>query len=449
MNNTKFSWLNTNTLKNSIPLIFLLILCFYPLMPFAVLSISIILFAVTSIAFQIKGINFFLNKTKVQLFLIQTGFFVFMLFSILYSSDKTEGLKELQRGLPLVILPLCFLFFTKKVSASKLKIVLLTFVVAKLLYVIYIYNYFIYRIGISKQFDVSDMSYVEKLIFTLKLPFRRVINNSVHVITNPPKIFFHKTYLSMSLLFAICIIAYYFILKNKKLNKKSVLGGLLILLFSLVLFQWFSIINLALYFLLGFIFLISLVGNVKQVLLISFSLIILSFITYNIPVVKQAINTNKRITNNIEETLSFIKSPFSKKDKNNRKGSRAAVNECSIDLMQKALVFGYGIGTPKALLNQCYKDKNFELGMLYKLNSHNYYFHIILSTGLIGLILFVFLLYNNFKIAINQSSLLYISFLLIVIMNLITENIIFRAHGIVFFALFNSLFYKYHIDNKQ
>lgn len=431
-------------IRQNIPFLFLIILCFYSLMPFAVLSIALILFAFTSIAFHIKDIK----TTGVKPFLIQSGFFIFMILSVIYSPDKSEGLRELQRSLPIIVIPFCFFFFLKKITNKKLQTVLLTFVASKFIFIIYIYNYFVYRISISRHFDVSDMSYLKKLMYTLKLPFRSVMNNAVYVVTNPPKIFFHKAYLSMSLLFAICIVAYYFFLKNKKLNIKTVLGIVLIIFFSLVLFHWFSIPNLALYFLLGFIFLMNFFSTVKHKLLVILLLIISSSIAYNIPTVNQAIKTNKRVNKNLEEVISFIKSPFYKEKKNDRIGSRAAVNECNLELMENALVFGYGIGAPKALLKQCYEEKNFKLGMLYKLNSHNYYFHIVLSSGLIALILFIGMFYNNFKVAFNQSDLLYFSFLCIIAINILTENTLFRAHGIVFFALFNSLLYKYNIDNK-
>ena len=437
---------NSKYLKQNIPFVLLLILCFYSLMPYALMSITLILFIVSSIVFNFKSFKYKITQQNIKSLIIQSGFYIFMIISVLYSSDKKEGLNELQTGLPLLLLPFCFFFSTKTIEKSKLKTILLTFVTAKVFYIVYLYNYFVYRINLSSQFDISNLSYFKKLMFCINLPFKSVINNAINVATNPPNFFFHKAYLSMSLLFAICIVAYYFILRNKKVNLKLIVGILLILLFSLVLFHWFSVTNIGLYFVIGFIYLISFFKTFKQKILAICFIIILSVIAYNFSPINKAINNNQRITTNLEEVILFVKSPFSKRSINNRKGSRAAVNSCTIDLIQKAILFGHGVGTPKIMLNKCYETKNFELGMRYNLNSHNYYFHIILSIGSIGFILFAYMFYHNFKFTLTSKDLLYFSFLLIIAVNLITENIIFRAHGVLFFALFNALFYKANMD---
>ncbi|MEX0313792.1 MAG: hypothetical protein AB3N18_06410, partial [Allomuricauda sp.] len=49
-----------------------------------------------------------------------------------------------------------------------------------------------------------------------------------------------------------------------------------------------------------------------------------------------------------------------------------------------------------------------------------------------------------FKVALSQKDVAYVSFLTLIFCFMFTENILSRNHGILFFALFNTIFLNYH-----
>ena len=75
-------------------------------------------------------------------------------------------------------------------------------------------------------------------------------------------------------------------------------------------------------------------------------------------------------------------------------------------------------------------------------NTHSSYFNILLATGIVGLIIFLTALTYQFKLAFNSENKLYLSFLILIAVSMLFENILMRMHGAVFFALFNSIFVK-------
>ncbi|WP_375238372.1 O-antigen ligase family protein [Aurantibacter sp.] len=221
---------------------------------------------------------------------------------------------------------------------------------------------------------------------------------------------------------------------------KSVLVFIALLL-SFSIFHFFSIPNL-----LAFILVIPLLlyFNIKSKLknyVSLFLIVIIPLTIYNSDFI-----TNKLIANkNIAQLKRFVKDPISFSPELGEQKSRSMINFCSLELIKTAPFIGYGIGDAKDELITCYEDSDFIEGVLYEYNSHNYYLKLIISGGIILFLSFLYLLISNFVIAIKLEKWLYISFIVIIGVNLLSENILGRAHGILFFALFNSLFYKKHL----
>jgi O-antigen ligase len=121
---------------------------------------------------------------------------------------------------------------------------------------------------------------------------------------------------------------------------------------------------------------------------------------------------------------------------------RLFIYYCDKELLAKQIVFGYGVGDVQDKLNACYLENNFK--SKYKsdriFNSHNYFIHLWLAGGILTMLLFIFMLFFNARLAFSNKDYAYLFFLFFVGVNLLFDNILLRFQGALYFALFNSLF---------
>jgi O-antigen ligase len=126
----------------------------------------------------------------------------------------------------------------------------------------------------------------------------------------------------------------------------------------------------------------------------------------------------------------------------NSKRSRIGIYEAALNIYKKNPVFGVGVGDVNDELRAEYISLGFEHFYKEKIyNSHNQYLHFALLGGVIGFLIFVSCLGYNLYFAIHNKDFLYMSFLLVFIIVILTENFLNRIHGIFFFAIFNSIFH--------
>jgi len=72
---------------------------------------------------------------------------------------------------------------------------------------------------------------------------------------------------------------------------------------------------------------------------------------------------------------------------------------------------------------------------------HNLYVYIWLSAGLAGLVLFCMALAMHYRRALSGRNYLYLYLLIVLTITFFTESVLARQQGIIFYALFTSLFY--------
>ena len=305
----------------------------------------------------------------------------------------------------------------------------------------FFYNFSVARLLAYSKFNLEGENYLYKLYKVLNLPFGDILNFAVNTNEKPFFLFFHKGYFSMFLLFAITILFKYGYVnfKDKRYKRLAIKAGV-IFIFLFVLFHWFSIPNIiALAFIIVFIVLFKL-KNSKSILLGVGVLLLLST-----PFSKKIIENNYTLKENIRQVRAFVSSPFSEVVE--RDAIRVSVYRCSYLLIKEAVVFGYGVGGVKDKLLNCYIDNEFRAASSYKLNSHNYFLHLWLSSGALTLFAFLFFIFKNLIQSVKRKQLLYFLFIIILLFNLLTENTLFRSHGVVFFSIFNSFLYL--LSNKN
>jgi O-antigen ligase len=139
--------------------------------------------------------------------------------------------------------------------------------------------------------------------------------------------------------------------------------------------------------------------------------------------------------------------------------TRLAIWSCAKEAIQGNIVFGTGPGDFQDVLIEKYEEKNFHFGLHRNFSTHNMYLRILLMYGVIGLLFFLVVLFTPLILAIKHKQYLLVAFLLFVMLAMLTEDVLARNQGIVFFALIwgvlamginsNPNSRDYQLDNEQ
>lgn len=243
----------------------------------------------------------------------------------------------------------------------------------------------------------------------------------------------------MYICMAFTIVFHQFLKDGKRVFINMLILGLLVLIIflsgsriSLVCLILITILLLTLKFK-------ALGRKIKIVLLLLltvFPLLILNFV----PIVKERMID---MTLGLKESYIYAKYGDEGKDNNYNGGlgPRLIIWRCAVDVGNHNYFLGSGFGTTQTLLNNCYIDKDLDVFAEEDYQSHNQYFNHYARGGFIGLfVLLIFYLYSLF-VAVKRKHILHISLIILLIVASLTENILNRHLGIVFFTFFNSLFF--------
>ncbi|MBC30325.1 MAG: hypothetical protein CMH48_05725 [Muricauda sp.] len=122
------------------------------------------------------------------------------------------------------------------------------------------------------------------------------------------------------------------------------------------------------------------------------------------------------------------------------KTNRLYIWQATIESIRENLVFGTGTGDIHHVLNRKYEYLGYVHLANKNTNTHNQLLDFFLRFGLIGFLIITFFTLLAFKSGWGNRDFLYIYFLALVIFSCLTENILNRQMGIVFFHFFNNLF---------
>ena len=130
------------------------------------------------------------------------------------------------------------------------------------------------------------------------------------------------------------------------------------------------------------------------------------------------------------------------------KDFRIDINLCNFELIKSHWLLGVGWGDANDRLRECFEDKNLTELSRGKYNAHNQYAYLWTSSGLFCLLFFLLMIGYNAQRAIASGNVVYISFLLLILLMMLTENILSRIYGVTFFAFFNALLHSYTFDDR-
>ena len=378
-------------------------------------SIAIIICAVLTI------VNLFysnVNRKFDKKYLVVTLPFWMFLFHEIFSFDL--NFDRILRHLPFLFLPLIFIYRPIFINAKiKSKSILIFQVSVLLQCVIYTID-FLANNNFNKLFSVSNEN----------IPFFReyTLANSYLEI--------HPTYFSAFLLLSITFSLFKLLDKNQ--NKLRYILNSVISIFFLFLFSSKVVLVLLIITFLLFVILIATQKKPKHALL---------FIASTIAIASLLILPSKNILyKRFNEVRTEIKKPIVG-DYYNSTNTRVAIIKCSLELIKEVPLLGYG-DSLQSTLNTCYKENNnSDFYLKSTLNSHNYYFNLILYGGFLFLaffIIYLFYLYKNLK-----HSLVAVFIISQMLMINLTENFLSRHYGIVIFVYFTSMFFFIKENNSE
>jgi O-antigen ligase len=352
----------------------------------------------------------YLKQNKKVLILISLYFLY--IIGLTYTSNIKRGLSILEKNLVIIILPIVFAS-SKKINMLKKYYIFLTFAFANLLLGIFLIIIALFRFY-STQDDVS-FYYTE---------LTGVIN-------------IHPIYYAMYLLFSLVIIVYGYINKLYKIKALFLIGILILGILLLILLSSKMILATLLLFLM--LFMSKMIKRKRTKLFsiaISLVLLILFIMSFSV--------TKNRILNSVGSEWSLIsKEHFEYNESFTGITLRIITWKLAIThlFIEENPIIGVGPGDSQDFVDKVYAKHGMDEAGYLGFNIHNQFFEILIKLGVLGFLFFMYWIYIFFSQAYNSNNTLYLFFLILFFMVSITESNLEIHRGIVYFSLFNSLFF--------
>jgi len=345
------------------------------------------------------------------------GGFLFYLAWIPFTPDIAKGelLSLIERKISLFLFPFVFLLFTK-ITTITFRTQLPWFSIGFLAMSFYA-NLRILFVAIGMQgSQFSDH-------VTYRIAFEQYAQ-------------IHPSYFGMYGCFAIAILWLYGSAFFVERHWLSYLLQFLILISLILLVPKTAMVALILIFIYAMIFVFSYSPRIKVYIGLILALI-LPCIYLLIPFVHQRVGEVLYSFSHITPNM------------NNSVDMRSLLVTFDLMLLKDHWLFGLGPAELQSQLNLLLYYFSFYAGHpLGTYNTHNEYLNQWLSFGLFGFLFFISILWIHVWRAIRRKQTIYLFLMMILMTMFLTENILSRQHGILFFALFTSLFYFSPADNE-
>lgn len=344
-----------------------------------------------------------ISKNK---FAILFLFFYFLhLLGLLYTENMHSGLFDIQVKLSLFIFPI--VFASRPLSNANKQIVFYAFIagalassLAMIIRATYFYitvgeNYFFYQ-------SFSFLLHPSYLSMYLNLATAWII---INLIQNR---FIGKKYFNLCAVLIGLFFSFIIILLSSKM-------GLITLVLSYTSFLIYYIISRKKY-ILGATGLLTIALSIYSIL-------------YFVPEIGGRINRAISAVNNTTVNQADSEST----------AVRILVWKAANQVVSENLIIGTGTGDSKDALLHEYNKRGMTGAFEHKLNAHSEYYQVFVSLGLIGFLILLshllFPLWYSFK----WHNYIYSLFIMIIILNFLTESMLETEAGVIFFAFFNSL----------
>ena len=370
-------------------------------------GIIIALLFINWLFFQKKG----LDKLPLgNILLIAFFFFITFNYLIIFSNSSYSGILK---HISFLLIPLTLSGF--KIKKEELKIAQIVFVSSSLLFIL-----------IADIYCIVDIIITHKT--TIYIPPNIFNKYSYYGLT---RVFddWHPTYVSFFLNISLILLLKLY--TNKKYDIKFYFV-ILILIVNIFLLN--SIAGILTLFIFPFLFVTELKPSKKQIMISTTVLILFTALIVTNPFkiykITRIANTGFKLTDVEEETNNIT--------------IRLVKWKTALEVFSENKFFGVGMVNVKDKMVDKYKENNYLNCARYRYSPHNQYLFFAVALGTIGVISFLILLAIGFY---NTTTNLERLILIMFIFFCITEEMISRQQGLVFFALFFS-FINHNHHNK-
>lgn len=356
------------------------------------------------------------KSVKTKLLLINILPFLFICISLIYTEAPYEGLKGVEKYLPLLAFPFIFhITVNERSNQFLLRVFAISVLIMVGVCTIYALYNFIF-LAAENQLAVGDN--YSKIISK----WNALSNTSL---MQPFSI--NPIYMSLYISFAMFI----FVLDSHLKPYLRILLTIILIAFQLLIS---SRIGMGALFLSLIVYVFLKKENVKQYYKVISAALVITFVSSFLLIFYNPILQKRFITDFKKFEIPSDVSGW------NGLNIRNAIWRCSLELFSESPYVGYGVGAQYAAREGCYKTYTFYGPFGELLNCHNQYLEYSLIGGILLLSLFLFQLFSAFHSAFKSHSSLHIIFLVLFVITCLGESLLETHKGIVFFSFFNSLF---------
>ncbi|HTE00456.1 MAG TPA: O-antigen ligase family protein [Mucilaginibacter sp.] len=348
---------------------------------------------------------------------LQSVFFVTVL-STIYTINQPEAFREWGRDIPIFLIPLLFCFNALDLKKYRPQL-LLAFALGGILTILYLY--------LDAFFTIRHY----------QLPLKNIFSHSFTNQNFTEPIDIHATFFSLQI--AISLVYLLSLLIKERLTSNKMLYGICCLILAAGIVQLSSKSILAALFLIiniGFPYFLLPGAQRRRFIMISVSASALI-----VAVVFYSHNFRERYLTELKEDLSHATVGESAEP-------RLVRWEIAVNLIKNSPIIGYGAGSEIQLLQQRYFMKKFYRSYLNRLNSHNEYLSFTIKSGVWGLAVYLATLVYGFRKAIRKKDIVFFSFMMLVAIISLSENILDADKGVIFYSFFFP-FFVFVSDQKE
>lgn len=373
------------------------------LLPRNLKSIGILVFGLTFLATAISRRKFVFD---LKYFLLNGAFFIAIVASLTYSEDLDYAMRKLQQFSALIVFPFIFALTTqeeRKKLYDRLPEYLWVYIISVFLFNVLAFVWFL----------------------TTRFPFQELL---IHFHTllrvESGKFNIHPIYLSMHCGVAI-LFSLFLLRKNKNKLQIAALLFIDIVLVSFLLLYAKKGPLIALVIVLTLFMLFQQSKRFVKPYLISILTFIVLIVT--IPTTR-------------EKFVELLKIEPIATGGATSTNIRYTIYESAQELISESPIIGYGLGDYKSVLINRFTSKGEDVLIQGKYNAHNQLFSFLLIGGVITLLLFLFSMGINLLYAVRFDNQILILLLVFYGIVMLTENILEREHGVIFFSFFINFF---------
>lgn len=361
-------------------------------------------------------------------FLIGATVFIVALVWLLFTSNQDVGLKYIERSLSALIFPFLFSIIFNQYKLNINYILVLFMISCFFRYLFFLFDTIEFEL-------IFIFDYWKEILIQFNQLFK------LHGL--------HPSYFSMYLGFC-SMICYDYFTKSKTSFEKGVwvLGLLVFFGFNLSLASKMpiaaSILSLFLIAVIQIIRKSDKRSTIKIGSFLLFTFLLIGLFLKKVPnAVSQDLNNyysilkGEKVKDIYDYNQYGTNSTLDTWDKTNR----IHIWKSCIEIVKENMLIGVGTGDINQVLNSKFRANNQEYLATKYTNSHNQILDYLIKYGIVGFLIIGFAFSMYFKKAWKKNDQLFLMFLTLCCLCMLTENILNRQYGIVFFFFINSLFY--------